>query len=42
VIGRRGMDRGTADVKLRRTGERSLVPLADVARAATDALSRAP
>jgi prolyl-tRNA synthetase len=42
VVGRRGLDRGTADVKLRRTGERSHVPLADAARATTEALFRAP
>jgi prolyl-tRNA synthetase len=42
VIGRKGMDRGTADVKLRRTGELSAAPLAEAARAAVAALSRAP
>jgi prolyl-tRNA synthetase len=42
VIGRRGIEAGTADLKLRATGARSKGPLADAARAAMDLLAAAP
>ena len=42
VIGKRGVEAGTADLKLRSTGERSQTPLADTARAAMDLLAGAP
>jgi prolyl-tRNA synthetase len=41
VIGRRGVEAGTADLKLRSTGERSQAPLAEAARAAMDLLATA-
>ncbi|MEW6058541.1 MAG: proline--tRNA ligase [Actinomycetota bacterium] len=42
VVGRKGIGRGTADVKVRRTGERSHVPLGEATSAAVNALSAAP
>ena len=42
VIGKRGVEAGTADLKLRATGERSQAPLAEAARAAMDLLATAP
>jgi prolyl-tRNA synthetase len=42
VIGKRGVEAGTADLKLRATGERSMVPLAEAAGAAMDLLATAP
>jgi prolyl-tRNA synthetase len=42
VIGRQGLDRGTADVKLRRTGERWLPPPSRVVRAVLVTLAAAP
>jgi prolyl-tRNA synthetase len=42
VIGKRGVQAGTADLKLRSTGERSQASLADAARAAVDLLAAAP
>jgi prolyl-tRNA synthetase len=42
VVGKRGIEAGTVDLKLRATGERSQVPLADAAGAALDLLAVAP
>jgi prolyl-tRNA synthetase len=42
VIGRRGVQAGTVDLKLRATGERSQAPLSDATQAAVDLLSAAP
>jgi prolyl-tRNA synthetase len=42
VIGKRGVQADTADLKLRATGERSQVPLAEAAPAAVDLLALAP
>jgi prolyl-tRNA synthetase len=42
VIGKRGIESGQADLKVRATGERSQAPLADAARAALDLLAAAP
>jgi prolyl-tRNA synthetase len=42
VIGKRGIEAGTADLKLRVTGERSQVPLAETVDAALDLLASAP
>jgi prolyl-tRNA synthetase len=42
VIGSRGLRTGTADLKLRATGERSAAPLADAVDAAVALLERAP
>jgi prolyl-tRNA synthetase len=42
VVGKRGVDQGTVDLKLRGTGERSQAPLADAVRAAVDLLATAP
>ena len=42
VIGKRGVEAGTVDLKLRATGERSQAPLAEAARAAVDLLATAP
>ena len=42
VIGKRGVQSGTADLKLRPTGERVSAPLAEAARAAVDLLATAP
>jgi prolyl-tRNA synthetase len=42
VIGKRGVDAGTADLKLRATGERSQAPLTESAGAAIDLLANAP
>jgi prolyl-tRNA synthetase len=42
VVGRRGVEAGTVDLKLRATGERSSAPLADAAGAVVDLLASAP
>ncbi|MBI3648571.1 MAG: proline--tRNA ligase [Actinobacteria bacterium] len=42
VVGKKGVATGTADLKLRSTGERSSAPLAQVAQAALDLLGAAP
>jgi len=42
VIGKRGVEAGTADLKLRATGERSQAPLAEAVGAAIDLLATAP
>jgi prolyl-tRNA synthetase len=42
VIGRRGVEAGTADLKLRASQERSRAPLGDAVRAAMDLLETAP
>ncbi len=42
TVGKRGVAAGTADLKLRATGERSTVALADAARGAMDLLEQAP
>jgi prolyl-tRNA synthetase len=42
VVGRRGVEAGTVDLKLRATGERSTVALAEAAAAAADLLASAP
>jgi len=42
VIGKRGVEAGTADLKLRATGERSQAPLTEAAGAAIDLLANAP
>jgi len=42
VVGRRGLDAGTVDLKVRATGERSRAPLAEAASAAVEALRSAP
>jgi prolyl-tRNA synthetase len=42
VVGKRGVEAGTADLKLRATGDRSRAPLADAARAVVDLLATAP
>ena len=42
VVGARGIEQGTVDLKLRATGERSSAPLADAVEAAIDLLERAP
>jgi prolyl-tRNA synthetase len=42
VIGKRGVQAGTADLKLRSSGERSQAPLAEAAHAAVDLLATAP
>jgi prolyl-tRNA synthetase len=42
VIGKRGVEAGTADLKMRSSGERSQAPLADAARATMDLLATAP
>jgi prolyl-tRNA synthetase len=42
VMGRRGVRAGTADLKLRASGERSTVPLAETADAVVDLLASAP
>ncbi len=42
VIGKRGVQAGTADLKLRATGERSQAALSEAARAAVDLLATAP
>ena len=42
VIGKRGVQAGTADLKVRATGERSQAPLAEAASAAVDLLATAP
>jgi prolyl-tRNA synthetase len=42
VIGKRGVQAGTADLKVRSTGERSQAALADAARSAMDLLATAP
>ena len=42
VVGKRGVEAGTADLKLRATGEKTQAPLADAATAAVDLLATAP
>jgi prolyl-tRNA synthetase len=42
VVGRRGVDAGTVDLKLRATGERSTGPLHRAASTAADLLAAAP
>jgi prolyl-tRNA synthetase len=42
VVGRRGVDAGTVDLKLRATGERSTAPIDRAAQAAADLLAGAP
>jgi prolyl-tRNA synthetase len=42
VVGKRGIEAGTVDLKLRATGERGTAPLAGATRAATDLLATAP
>jgi prolyl-tRNA synthetase len=42
VVGRRGVAAGTVDLKLRATGERSQVPIAEGAGAVVDLLAAAP
>jgi prolyl-tRNA synthetase len=42
VVGRRGVEAGTIDLKVRATGERSTGSLADGARAVLDLLATAP
>lgn len=42
VMGKRGIEAGTADLKLRATGERSQAPLEGAAQAAADLLASAP
>lgn len=42
VIGKRGVEAGTADLKLRATGERSAAPLAEAVGAVVDLLAAAP
>ena len=42
VIGKRGLQSGTVDLKLRATGERSTVPVADASRSVLELLERAP
>jgi prolyl-tRNA synthetase len=42
VVGKRGIEAGTADLKLRADGRRSSAPLAEAARAAVDLLAAAP
>ncbi|MGH2589477.1 MAG: proline--tRNA ligase, partial [Actinomycetota bacterium] len=41
VVGRRGVEAGTADLKLRATGDRSRAPLAEAAQAVVDLLAAA-
>jgi prolyl-tRNA synthetase len=42
VIGKRGVEAGTVDLKLRATGERSQAPLTESAAGAMDLLASAP
>jgi prolyl-tRNA synthetase len=42
VVGKRGVEGGTVDLKLRATGERSQAPLAGAAQAVVDLLDSAP
>ena len=42
VVGKRGIEAGTVDLKLRATGERGTAPLAGAAKAAVDLLATAP
>jgi prolyl-tRNA synthetase len=42
VVGKRGIDAGTVDLKLRATGERSTAPLSEATGAVVDLLERAP
>jgi prolyl-tRNA synthetase len=42
VVGKRGIEAGTVDLKLRATGERSKAPLDDAATAARELLASAP
>ncbi|HEU4354633.1 MAG TPA: His/Gly/Thr/Pro-type tRNA ligase C-terminal domain-containing protein, partial [Actinomycetota bacterium] len=42
VVGKRGVETGSVDLKLRATGERSQAPLVGAAQAALDLLASAP
>jgi len=42
IVGKRGVQAGTIDLKLRATGERSTAPLADATQAIVDLLAAAP
>ena len=42
VVGSRGLESGTVDLKLRATGERTKAPLAEASQAIADLLSSAP
>jgi prolyl-tRNA synthetase len=42
VVGKRGVEAGTVDLKLRATGERSQAPIAEATSAAVDLLAAAP
>jgi len=42
VVGKRGLESGTVDLKLRATGEKTQAPLAEAAAAAVDLLATAP
>jgi prolyl-tRNA synthetase len=42
VVGSRGLEGGTVDLKVRGTGERSKTPLAEASRAVADLLGRVP
>ena len=42
VVGKRGVEAGSVDLKLRATGERSQAPIEDAAQAALDLLAQAP
>jgi prolyl-tRNA synthetase len=42
VVGKRGVEAGTVDLKLRATGEKTQAPLANAAPAALDLLATAP
>jgi prolyl-tRNA synthetase len=42
VVGKRGVEAGTVDLKLRATGERSQAPLAEATQGAVDLLAAAP
>jgi prolyl-tRNA synthetase len=42
VVGKRGVEAGTVDLKLRATGDKTQAPLADAASAVVDLLATAP
>jgi hypothetical protein len=42
VVGKRGVEGGTVDLKLRATGERSQAPLAGAVQSVVDLLDSAP
>ena len=42
VVGSRGIDAGTVDLKVRSTGERSHAPLAEASQAVADLLAGLP